>query len=509
MSAQELFDDGNRLFRDELYWAALLRYEQAGEAGMETPLLHYNTGVAHYRAGQYERAREALLKAVTAPGLRNVAGYNLGLTAWKLGDTDEALRWLRVARDQQQNPAIADYAAEALARIAAGQAQSDPVELHAEVERQKREFAHLDLRATIGFGNDNNVFRSPDTPYIDYSDPLLPEVVPQPVSGAYIPVAIRAKYQVNAYSNEGFFGAYRLVGRYYQDEELENANEYAHEVSFGSAYRRKNEEKNRERSVFSAFTVAQHDKVWYDTDDGSSHIVDDESADDRMNYLRYGPQLEFRQAHKKLSFGMDITGELWNYENTEVVPEYDHEYFTFGAFTQYKFTPTSLLEVTARKSSRRFGDRPSYNADGEQLVNNPAVRYDYLDIGLGARQRITRGIWAGFGYERSERIDRFEGYYDYTRDQYSADFHWQIGHRVDIDLYAAYQLYNYPQAFAFNNPLLPRKTLEHLDYGLSANFRVTEHLYVVLDAKVFESASNDARLTYDRANYALGIRWSQ
>ena len=25
--AQELFEDGNRLFRDDLYWAALLRYE--------------------------------------------------------------------------------------------------------------------------------------------------------------------------------------------------------------------------------------------------------------------------------------------------------------------------------------------------------------------------------------------------------------------------------------------------------------------------------------------------
>ena len=48
-TAGELFADGNRLFRDDLYWAALLRYRQAGEAGMDTPLLHYNTGVAHYK----------------------------------------------------------------------------------------------------------------------------------------------------------------------------------------------------------------------------------------------------------------------------------------------------------------------------------------------------------------------------------------------------------------------------------------------------------------------------
>ena len=59
MNAQDLFDDGNRLFRDDLYWAALLRYKQASEAGMNTAPLHYNTGVAHYKAGQHNRARIA------------------------------------------------------------------------------------------------------------------------------------------------------------------------------------------------------------------------------------------------------------------------------------------------------------------------------------------------------------------------------------------------------------------------------------------------------------------
>ena len=32
LSASEIFADGNRLFRDDLYWAALLRYRQAYEA---------------------------------------------------------------------------------------------------------------------------------------------------------------------------------------------------------------------------------------------------------------------------------------------------------------------------------------------------------------------------------------------------------------------------------------------------------------------------------------------
>ena len=102
MTAEQYFADGNRLYRDDLYWAALLRYSQAEEAGMNTPLLHYNTGIAHYRAGQHIRARASLLKAVNDPALRVITQYNLGLNAYALGEYDEALSWFRLVRDQQE-----------------------------------------------------------------------------------------------------------------------------------------------------------------------------------------------------------------------------------------------------------------------------------------------------------------------------------------------------------------------------------------------------------------------
>ena len=58
MTAEQYFADGNRLFREDLYWAALLRYRQASEEGMDTPPRHYNTRMAHYPAGQHIRARD-------------------------------------------------------------------------------------------------------------------------------------------------------------------------------------------------------------------------------------------------------------------------------------------------------------------------------------------------------------------------------------------------------------------------------------------------------------------
>ncbi len=508
MTAGQYFEDGNRLFRDDLYWAALLRYRQAEDEGMDTPLLHYNTGVAHYKAMQYIRARESLTKALQDPTLRVATQYNLGLNAYAAGNTAEALRWFRLVRDQASNKKLQRFAVVAISRIRDAQAsRPDEFEVRVAERRKKRSFADLEFRARVSFGNDDNIFRTPGQDYVDFSDPNLPLVTPTAQSGAFMPVSLSAKYRVNSLPFEGFYAAYRLAGRYYQDKELENGNEYVQEASFGSEYKRR--VGSRKREVRSAFKVAQHNEFYYDPDDGVIRNVGGVDVDDRMNYLRYGPELIFRQAHERLSIGAKFKGQLWNYEETEVLPEYDHEYLFLRLYGQYKFTRTSLFRLTAEGYSRRFGDRPSYDLDGQQRIGNPNVRYDYLSLGLRARQRITDSMWFGFDVERTERTDKHVGYNDYTRDSFSVDFRWSPGDRFDLEVEGAYRLYDYPAAFAFHNPAAGRKTQESADFGVSGTFRMTRHISLVGEARYRETISNDTRIEYGRNQFLLGIRWEQ
>ncbi|MBT8100849.1 MAG: hypothetical protein KJO82_13925, partial [Gammaproteobacteria bacterium] len=378
-------------------------------------------------------------------------------------------------------------------------------------EKRKREsrFSDFELSALLSFGTDSNVFRSPEDPYNDFSEVTAPLVIPTVTSGAYMPFDLKVKYKINAFKYEGFFGSYRVAGRYFQDKDLENANEYAHELSFGSEYDRKDEETGRQRRVYSAFRIAQSDEVYYDPDDGSSRINGMESLDDRLDYVRYGPELTFRQAFDRLAVGLKIKGQLWNYEKTQSVPEYDHEYFYFTAYAQYRFTPTSLIKFDAAKSSRRFGDRRARDLDGSLDINNPNLRYDYLDIGVTARQRITRGIWFGVEYERGERIDQYVGYNDYVRDSYGFEFHWDVGKRFELTLDGYYRLYNYTNAFAFNNPQAGPKTLETIDGTLEISYDMTRNLSLVFETNHREKSSTDARIQYDRDQYVLGVRWRQ
>ncbi|MBU2676419.1 MAG: tetratricopeptide repeat protein [Gammaproteobacteria bacterium] len=507
MTAEQYFEDGNRLFRDDLYWAALLRYRQAADDGLDSALLHYNSGIAHYRAGQHMRSRESLQRALQDPTLRVATQYNLGLNAYAAGDTQEALRWFRIVRDQGENEKLQTFAVVAIARIRAAQAKPDEFDSRLADREQKRAFADLELRARVSFGSDDNVFRSPDQPYVDFSDPAQPLVTPVPKSGVFMPLRLSAKYKINSLPFEGFYAAYRLAGRYYQDKDLENANEYLHEASFGSEYSRT--EGTRKREVNSAFTVAQHDEVYYDPDDGGNRIFGGLNIDDRMNYLRYGPQLSLRQAYERLAIGARFKGQLWNYEKTGVVPEYDHEYFLVNAFGQYRFTKTSLFRVTAEYYSRRFGDRPAYDLDGQQRIGNPTIRYDYLSLGLRARQRITDSMWFGWDVERTERTDQYVGYNDYTRDSFRFDFHWAPGARFDLELRAIYRLYDYPNALAFHNAFTGPKTQEAADASIVGTFRLTEHLSLVGEASYRETVSNDTRIQYERYQYLLGVRWNR
>lgn len=507
ITSEALFKDGNRLFRDDLYWAALLRYREAVDGGMDTPLLHYNMGVAHYKASQHIRARTSLLKAVSTPGLRVISQYNLGLNAYAGGNTEEALDWFRQARDQEQEPKIRKLAIIAISRLQQTKREDDVLLARVEKRTTERDFTNFSLQAFAGFGTDDNIFRAPGQNYVDFADPTLPLVTPEAVSGAFVPFDFRAKYSINSLKFESFYGAYRIAGRHYQDKELDNANEYSHEISFGSSYRRKDED--RERRVFSAFTFAQHDETYFDPDDGTVRVSNTEEIDDRMNYTRYGPEVAWVQSYNRFALGLRMKGQLWNYEDTEVVPEYDHEYFVFAAHAQYRFTETSLLRVSVDKYSRRYGDRPAFDLNGDQIVTNPDLRYDYLAVGFTARQRITRNMWFGFNVERTERQDRYLGYNDYTRDEFGVDYRWTPSPRFKFEVAAYYRNYDYPNAFAFHNPVVGLKTLETVRGNLLAEFRWTTHLSIKAEAEFRESTSTDTRIGYDRTWFSLGVTWQQ
>ena len=502
MTAGEAFADGNRLFRDDLYWAALRRYRQARDAGMDTPALAYNTGVAHYRAGQHLRAQKALLEALSDPGFKLAAQYNLGLNANALGDTAAALRWFRLVREQPSP--LSGYAAIAIARI-----QAARVTLTAAGSETGETPKNLRLSARIGFGSDDNPFRTPNRSYVDLAAPGLPRVTPEVRRGAFMPLSLNAKYRVKVLEHEGFFFAYRLGGRRYQDRALANADEVVHEGSFGNEFQRTTARHRRE--VYSAFRLARNERRYFDPDDATERGIESRGGrlgiGERLNYIRYGPELTLRQTGRRFTFALEIKGQLWNYKDLGAVPSYDHEYHLLRGSVQYRFAPTSMIMLEAAQASRRFGKRPAFNLDGRQFASNARLRYDYLDLGMTVRQRLGNSLWFGLGYTFTERRDRFVGYNDYTRNAFRGEIQFTPGTRFRLEARTLYRLFDYPRAFAFHNPIANRKTREDIHSVVTLSYRMTRGLSIVAEGQYREVAANDTRIQYERTQFMIGVRW--
>jgi len=111
-------------------------------------------------------------------------------------------------------------------------------------------------------------------------------------------------------------------------------------------------------------------------------------------------------------------------------------------------------------------------------------------------------------FGRTEREDTFQGYNDYTRDSYGAEVSWRPSRRFRIRASGWYREYDYDNAFAFDNPVAGRKTLEVAEGSLMATWRMTPSLDLVLEAEYTDRVSNDFRLQYDRLQAVLGVRWT-
>ena len=84
-----------------------------------------------------------------------------------------------------------------------------------------------------------------------------------------------------------------------------------------------------------------------------------------------------------------------------------------------------------------------------------------------------------------------------------------LGDRFTLDASAAYQIYDYENAFAFHEPVAGRKTLERAIGTLAASFQMTESLSLVGEFYYRDVTSNDTRIEYARNQMLIGVRWMQ
>ena len=507
-SGAEFFEEGNALVRSGVYRTALLRYREAAAAGFDSPLLHYNLGVAYYELAEFAAAADEFTRAAADPALAALATYNRGLAERGAGATAAAGDAFAAAEQQAEGRALrrlAKAAGESLAAPTAP-ASARPVARGARGTAADERAGEFRLVAAARVGQDDNVYRTPAEPYVDLADPTAPLVTPAPQSASFMPVDLLAAYVLHNESGDTDFDfRYDFTGDFYGTE-FANANRYTQRFSMGADIVL-GERERRRRTVESAFFVRDHHETNFDPDDGLDREIDGVDISERFSYGASGVQGEFAHTLGPWGWGFDMRFERREYERTLAVANYDHEYFYTGVNIDYDFSDAMNLSFGLSRYRRLYDERPARDLSGALLPTNPAQEYDYRGLQIGVTRQVGRAIEIGLDYLKLDRLDEFVGYYDYTQDVLRLRAKYHAGSRFDLSLAAVARSYDYPNAFAFNVAAGGARELDELGAELKAEYRVTPRLALWAELRTVDVTSTDARAEYARTQTVLGAEW--
>lgn len=503
------FVEGNEMARNGVYRTALLRYRQAEDLGFHSPLVDYNRGVVHYRLEQYQRAEQALRKAARAKPLAPRAWYNLGLAHRAQGNTAAARRWFEQAQAASNNKNLNRLVDRALADLRR-QSQVKRAATTPIPRRDRREPpGKFNFTALLGIGQDDNVYRSADSAYVDIGDPTQPAVSPAKQSGTFVPVDLDAEYLMhNEAGDTDFVFTYRMAGDFYTDTQLDNANEISQRFSI-AAKMFLGDPALKTRRLYAAFVVRDHVESNFDPDDGLDRTFNGIDVSDRFSYRSAGINARFQQKLARWELGLDLRFERRDYDNTDnVVPNFDHEYESLAPWLRLRLSEKTVLTGRFEYYRRNYDERPSRDLNGLLLTTNPATEYNYQAYELEINHRFSRRFKLSGEYRHVTRDDQFVGYYNYDYDQIklAAEFNPRGRYKGKLAVLARTQ--DYPNAFAFNTPAGGPRDLDILAVTAVNEIRLLRSWSLSLEVRYRDFTSSDPRNQYSRLQTMLGVKWN-
>jgi hypothetical protein len=275
------------------------------------------------------------------------------------------------------------------------------------------------------------------------------------------------------------------------------------------------EQDRRRRTVNTAFFVGTHDETNFDPDDGFARdivvqvngqpVVEDLS--DRFSYKAAGVHGEFVHTLGRVTWRLNMKFERDEYDPTEAVANFDHDFFYTGVDVDYAFSDVMTLRFGARKYRTIYDDRPARDLTGALLDTNPAQEYDYASLQAGLKRQLGRAVELEADYLRLDRTDGFVGYYDYTQDVLRIGFSFHPAPRFDLKLAALARSYDYPNAFAYHVAAGGARELEEAGVTLEAHYRIKPHFTLRAELASLDVTSTDARAAYLRTQAMLGVEW--
>jgi len=232
-----------------------------------------------------------------------------------------------------------------------------------------------------------------------------------------------------------------------------------------------------------------------------------EDISDRFSYKDAGVRGHFVHTLGRVTWALDLKFERDDYDATDAVANFGHDFFYTGVDIHYDFSEVMTLRAGLRKHRTVYDERPARDLTGALLDTNPAEEYNHIGLQLGLTRQLGRAIDLEADYLRLDRADGFLGYYDYTQDVLRVRFGFHPTRQLDVALAAQARIYDYPNAFAYHVAAGGARELEEVGMTVEAEYRFTPRLALKAELDSVDVTSTDARAEYLRSRAVLGVEW--
>jgi tetratricopeptide (TPR) repeat protein len=391
-AANEAFAAGSEAFAEGDYLRALAYFEDARDAGVEGPAVHYNIGVCQYRLGNYAQAEAAFrLVADRYPKMRALAEYNLGLALLRQNRDAEARRQFEQVRRTSTDEKITRLAEGMLRRADASRPPSD---------RAPKWVSLIDFNV----GHDDNVALLDDSslPAGQSTDSAFTEllaVINGPLSTAPGFRFDGSVYAVDYSDVDGFDQTAARLGGAYQwragDWRMEAESHFNYTTLDGNAFEQRLGAGVRLRRPLSEATVIGISLVHDEVDAGESQFAFIEGAREQfgLSWDRYGASARLTLAYRYES-------------NDRVSPSVSPSRNGVSIRYRYSMSPAWATDVSLSLRKSAFADLALPRDE------------DRTELSLGFHRRFSRGWRLNGTYRWSDNRSNVDAF-AYTRSRMS------------------------------------------------------------------------------------------
>jgi hypothetical protein len=206
-------------------------------------------------------------------------------------------------------------------------------------------------------------------------------------------------------------------------------------------------------------------------------------------------------------FGFDVDYQRRQYEDAGGLENYDHDSYDNRGFVDVEIGPRSEIGFGLRRLRRIYDERRARDLTGALTTTDDFVEYDYRGLDLEFRRLIGTSLIAEIGISRLDRTDMYRGYNDYVQDIASAGITFQPNARLRVSARVSAHNYDFPNAFAYNNPVAGPRELEVSRADIELEYAFTDQLALTVSATTDDSTATDVREQYDQSVASIGVRW--